>query len=234
MRRRIRVAIALVTLASLFTIALQSLHLQDPSGLGYFLSTFDTYILTKECGRSFSHISSIIPGGIVLADDIATCGAKLKSSSHWTTHEAQIHFDELGYTKKYQQALNLCAKGGKEKCLILEDDIVFINGVSNLFQRIRFHMMFFNGPSWAYDCSSVGLGWLKTGQTSNKSLCRIVDKRSSLCLAQEMTTIDLAADLALGKAQEVCGVNQHRFLLVQHTGYRTVIRTDSIEKTETN
>ncbi|KAG5357980.1 Ubiquitin carboxyl-terminal hydrolase 2 [Yarrowia sp. B02] len=196
---------------------------EDPSGLQHFNDTFDTYILTKECGRSFDHISSIIPRGIILADDVTACEDKV-SADRWSTQEAQIHFDELGYTKKYQQALDLCSQGRKEKCLVIEDDVVFINGASSLFQRIRFHMLFFSGPQWAYDCSSVGLGWLKTGQTSNKSLCRIVDSRSAPCLSSEMSKKELAADLALGRAQEMCGVSQHRFLLVQHTGYRTIIR----------
>lgn len=206
-------------------IALQSLYLQDPSGQLSFNARFDTYILTKECSRSFDHISAVLPGGIILTDDVEACA---KAGNSWSAKEAQIHFDEVAYTRKYQTAVEMCALGSKEKCLILEDDVVFINAVSTLFQRIRFHMMFFSGPSWAYDCSSVGLGWLKTGQTSNKSLCRIIDKRSASCLAEEMTKKELAADLALGRAQEMCGVNQHRFLLVQHTGYRTVIRPDAV------
>lgn len=70
-------------------------------------------------------------------------------------------------------------------------------------------MMFFNGPKWAYDCSSVGLGWLKTGQTSNKSLCRIVENQAAPFLTEEITKKkELAADLTLGRAQEVCGVIQ--------------------------
>lgn len=221
--------LALLTIAAIVVIGLQSLHLQDPSGQVHFRNTFDTYVLTKECGRSFDHISSIIPEGVVLADDVAACEAAFKDPNRWTSQEAQIHFDEVAYTKKYQQALDLCAQGKKEKCLILEDDVVFINGASSLFQRIRFHTLFFSGPQWAYDCSSVGLGWLKTGQTSNKSLCRIIDKRSASCLSQKMSEKELAADLALGRAQVMCGVNQHRFLLIQHTGYRTIIRTDSVE-----
>lgn len=107
-------------------------------------------------------VLSIIPAGIVLADDVTACESTLKSWSRRTILENQIHFDELGYstlksTVQYQQALDLCAKGGKERCLILEDDIVFTNSGSNLLQRIRVPHDVFQWPKmgvWLFVCGS--------------------------------------------------------------------------------
>lgn len=221
-RRRTR-SVALLAVVSLLFVLIycNSSYLSDPRGTGYFDDTFETYVLTKECGRSFDHISSLIPRGTILADNVAACESKQLEG--WNVQEALIHFDELAYTAKYKLALDLCAQGKKKKCMILEDDVIFINFASNLFQRIKLHT-WFAGSHSAFDCSKVGFGWFITGQTGNKSVCRIVDKRSAPCLASKMLTKPLAADLALWRAQELCHVSQHRFLLVQHTGYVSIIR----------
>lgn len=216
-RRRLVVLALLVILATL--IYAHSSISADPLATQHFNDNFDTFILTKECKRSFNYITSIVPGGTVLTDDHDKCMEN--EAEGWEYHESSVD-NEWGYTEKYKRALELCAESDKAKCLILEDDIVFINSPKSIFNRIKLHTMF-GGPQTAWDCSKVGLGWFKTGQTGNKSICRIIDKRSAPCLAKEMLRYALPADVALKLAQINCKVNQHRFLLTQHTGFKSYL-----------
>ncbi|KAG5357086.1 hypothetical protein CJU90_2446 [Yarrowia sp. C11] len=219
MRRRKRlVVLALLVILATLIYAHASIS-ADPLATQHFNDNFDTIIITKECTRSFDYITSIVPGGSVLTDDYEKCIEN--QADGWEYHESTVN-DEWGYTEKYKRALELCAKSDKAKCLILEDDIVFINSPKSIFSRIKLHTMF-GGPQTAWDCSKVGLGWFKTGQTGNKSICRIIDKRTAPCLASEMLRYALPADLALKLAQIACKVDQHRFLLTQHTGFKSYL-----------
>lgn len=222
LRRRKRLLLVTIFALILTLVYLQSHHSTDPLATQHFHDNFDTYILTKECKRSFNYITSVVPSGTVLTDDMDTCTRDDVEADGYQYQPSSAIDNEWGYTAKYKQALELCAAGSKPKCLILEDDVVFINSQKSIFPRIKFHTMF-GGPKSAWDCSKVGLGWLKTGQTGNKSICRIFDRRSAACLASQMLTYALPADVALKLAQISCKVSQHRFLLTQHTGFRSYL-----------
>jgi hypothetical protein len=215
------VVLALLVILTTLIYAHSSISV-DPLAIQHFSDNFETFILTKECKRSFDYITTIVPGGTVLTDNYEKCMEK--EAAGWEYHESSVD-NEQGYTEKYKRALELCAESDKAKCLILEDDIVFINPPKSIFSRIKLHTMF-GGPQTAWDCSKVGLGWFKTGQTGNKSICRIIDKRVAPCLASEMLRNALPADIALKLAQIACKVNQHRFLLTQHTGFKSYLRAE--------
>ncbi|KAG5367082.1 hypothetical protein CJU89_1530 [Yarrowia sp. B02] len=221
MRRRKRLVVLALLVILTTLIYAHSAISADPLATQHFSDTFDTFIITKECRRSFDYITSIVPPGTVLTDDHEKCMENEADDWDYQTHQSS-GTNEWGYTEKYKRALELCAESDKSKCLILEDDIVFINSRRTIFARIKLHTMF-GGPRTAWDCSKVGLGWIKTGQTGNKSICRIIDKRSAPCLASEMLRYALPADVALKLAQIACKVNQHRFLLTQHTGFKSYL-----------
>lgn len=220
MRRRRRLVVLVVLIILTALIYAHSSISADPLAVKHYHDNFDTFILTKECTRSFDYITGIVANGTVLSDDREKCLQNPAKGWNYNYHDTVDN--EWGYTEKYKRALTLCAESKKAKCLILEDDIVFINSPDSIFRRIKLHTMF-GGPNTAWDCSKVGLGWVKTGQTGNKSICRIIDKRSAPCLASEMTRWALPADVALKLAQIACKVNQHRFLLTQHTGFRSYL-----------
>jgi hypothetical protein len=104
-------------------------------------------------------------------------------------------------------------------CLILEDDVTFINRKSQAIQRIVTNTLsWFTNDDTTWDCSKRGMGFWKTGYTGNTSICRIVPKKYAACLAENMRNSVYPADIALKIESSRCRLTQSRFLLAQHSG----------------
>lgn len=126
---------------------------------------------------------------------------------------------EARYRNKYTQTLRACSKGKHDLCMLLEDDIVFINEPDvNLFRLAVQTFPKYSGPEVSWDCAKIGNGWEARKIDGNKSQCRIVHRRYAGCLADYFETSGEPADIALAKGMAHCEMTQKWFLLVQHVG----------------
>ncbi|KAF2422857.1 hypothetical protein EJ08DRAFT_701471 [Tothia fuscella] len=124
------------------------------------------------------------------------------------------------YRAKYSQVLNHCYHGDKMKCLILEDDIVFLHNPERTRDvLVENTITMFNTEDSAYDCTKRGFGWLPSTHTGDGSQCRIFSKPPASCLSQCLEEENAAQlDFGLKACQSHCGLTQKRFLLAVHSG----------------
>ncbi|KAG5361482.1 hypothetical protein CJU90_2866 [Yarrowia sp. C11] len=126
---------------------------------------------------------------------------------------------ENKYRNKYAQTLRECSKGEHELCMLMEDDIVFINKRDIMLYRLAMHTLpEYSGPEVSWDCAKQGSGWEEVPIDGNKSQCRIFHRDYAGCLADYFETSELPADLALAEGMAHCKMKQKWFMLVQHTG----------------
>lgn len=134
---------------------------------------------------------------------------------------------EPKYRNKYAQTLRACSQGSHELCILLEDDIVFINEAKVTLQRLGMHTLAkYSGPEVSWDCAKKGSGWEAVGIDGNKSQCRIVHRDKAGCLADYFDTSNVPADIALAEGMKHCNMVQKKFLLVQHTGRKSIMGHD--------
>lgn len=126
------------------------------------------------------------------------------------------------YRHKYAQTLRECSRGDHELCMLLEDDIVFINEPDvNLFRLAVHTFAKYSGPEVSWDCAKRGNGWKARKIDGNKSQCRIVHRDYAGCLADYFETSSTPADVALASGMAHCQMKQKWFLLVQHIGRKS-------------
>ncbi|KAL4783166.1 hypothetical protein BJX76DRAFT_261528 [Aspergillus varians] len=208
-------------------------HLYDLSYEPYFQRQFHTYILTASCGRftrdatlQFDPASSLtlVPN----YPDTPECNALSRNQLHPQGNLAETSKDGQ-FKEKYAQVLDACAQGSKAKCLILEDDVVFLHEPARTREiLVESTVPLFNdGDNDAFDCTKRGFGWLYTEHTGMGSQCRVYSKHSAGCMSaclrgQEKfltSGVDSAQlDAGLPGCQIACGLRQKRFLLVVHGG----------------
>lgn len=129
---------------------------------------------------------------------------------------------ENKYRNKYAKTLRDCSNGSHELCMLLEDDIVFINKPDMTRYRLALHTMpKYSGPEVSWDCAKKGNGWEERPIDGNKSQCRIIHRDYAGCLADFFESSGRPADVALAEAMENCNMKQKWFLLVQHTGRKS-------------
>lgn len=129
---------------------------------------------------------------------------------------------ENKYRNKYAQTLRDCSNGSHELCMLLEDDIVFINKRDMMLYRLALLTMAkYSGPEVSWDCAKRGNGWEERDIDGNKSQCRIIHRDYAGCLADFLETSGRPADVALAEGMKHCKMKQKWFLLVQHTGRKS-------------
>lgn len=139
-------------------------------------------------------------------------------------HDKQYNIDS--YSNKYKDILESCSSAQSRLCLIIEDDAIPINSEKTMKQRLIMNTLsLFTNEGVTWDCSKRGIGWLKTGITGNKSVCRIIAKHDAKLILDKYDT-SLPADIALSKAISSSGIKQSRFLLVQHGAFNSIMRNE--------
>ncbi|KAL4921970.1 hypothetical protein BDW62DRAFT_218537 [Aspergillus aurantiobrunneus] len=179
-----------------------SLHLYDLSYESYFQNQFHVYVLTSSCDRFTLDALHLQPGAATTADSPTQ--------------------DNL-FREKYAQALDSCAAGSKAKCLILEDDIVFLHDPERTREVLVENTLplFNDGEIDAFDCTKRGFGWLPSMHTGMGSQCRVYSKHSAPCMSECLrgpSGLIGQLDSGLANGQVVCELRQKRFLLVVHGG----------------
>ena len=190
-----------------------------------FQKQFAVYLLTKDCGRYTIDVASTFESVYIVPDvhDSPRCAGMgellLFNASATSTPDSR-------FGERYAQVLEHCHQGEKMKCLVLEDDVVFIHEPRRTRQvLVENTLTLFTNEDDVFDCSKRGFGWLRTEDNSNGSQCRIYSKDQSKCLnpcfKREARTGVEIFDFQLGECQVACEYNQHRFLLIQHTGLKS-------------
>jgi hypothetical protein len=189
-----------------------------------YSARFQTYIMTQNCSRNFDSLVNAFPNSIIVNDE--ACGTAMPPSSIALASQAEEIDPAVRYKVKYEKVLRACAEGDKMLCLILEDDAVLVNGVDAARERlVRNTLSQDTNDLFTWDCSKYGLGFMKTGFTGNKSVCRIIPASFASCVSEIMEQLvpPFYADLALRESTKLCGLKQSRFLLVQHAGYKSTL-----------
>ncbi|ODQ77946.1 hypothetical protein BABINDRAFT_9562 [Babjeviella inositovora NRRL Y-12698] len=186
-----------------------------------FNDRFSVNVLTNNCSRNTNRIVAFFPELAVWNDTVCT----LMPDSASYVSGPPVMGDVGLYTKKYTRAVRLCAYGDKMLCLFLEDDITWLFDVDETKRRLVLNtILYYSNDDATWDCSKYGIGWFKTGATGNKLQCRIISKETASCMAGYMDRSGIPADIALRDASKACSVRQGRFLLVQHTGGRSILK----------
>ena len=218
-------ALLLLCVACWQTVRLLFSHNFDVSYDNIFDMQFRVYILTHECLRFTTSIASSFESVTVVPDVASTsCDALNQTQLHLPIATGTA--DER-FKYKYSQVLEDCYVGGREhsdggrmKCLILEDDIVFLhNGRRTRELLVQNTISLYGKEDSAYDCNKRGFGWLKSTHTGLGSRCRIYSRENALCLSQCCAASGEAhLDVGLRDCQAECGLIQRRFLLAVHGG----------------
>lgn len=267
--RSFSIAVLFIFFIVYFTIRVPRVvnsHLHDISYEPYFQRQFQAYVLTASCGRYTSDAATqfdsntltLVPNRF----DIPECNAvtnnqlRLKPPASLvaeaeeeekktgrTSHSAATK-DSL-YREKYAQVLDACATGSKAKCLILEDDVVFLHNPERTREVLIENTipLFNDGENDAFDCTKRGFGWFPSTHTGMGSQCRVYSKLSAKCMSSCLRgragvtghagSGDPGAashfDIGLANCQIKCGLRQKRFLLVVHGGLGSTMERPEID-----
>ena len=192
-----------------------------------FEKQYSIYIMTHDCGRYTADIASVFDHTYLVPDDFHSpaCG-KIANS---TTLELKVTKEEAGtttdshYRAKYAKTLKHCASVPTIKCLILEDDIVFVHPPQRTKDvLVEQTLTLFNFDMHTWDCSKRGFGWLPSSTNIWGSQCRIyhTTRADSLyqCVSEPEVADEKLLDDQLGTCTERHGMIHNRFLLIQNTG----------------
>ncbi|KAJ3176787.1 hypothetical protein HDU85_006540 [Gaertneriomyces sp. JEL0708] len=192
-------------IVNIFLIFDNSYPISDPSAV--FAARFATYVHTTS--PNFTLFDSVLPTNAQVF--------KVFNDFHGATDA------EARYKAVYAETLRQCLRGTKMLCLVLEDDLVFLDPPSTVATLIRQTLSYYSNDNVYYDCSKHGYKYLPTGRTGNKSLCRIFTKFRLDEFVNCYERTNEAADISLPVCMEQLGIVQGRFLIVQHTGAQTRI-----------
>ncbi|KAL4957699.1 hypothetical protein BDW69DRAFT_180346 [Aspergillus filifer] len=208
-------------------------HLYDISYDSYFQRQFHVYVLTSSCERFTADAVSQFPASSLTlvpnAPEIPECDALNITQLPFNNEaiEDGLSKDFL-FRLKYAQVLDACAANPYAKCLILEDDVVYLHTPHRTIEVLIENTipLFNDGEIEAFDCSKRGWGWLPSNPTGMGSQCRVFSRFGAPCLSsclreEYMTEEDggeMQLDGALVRCQVRCGLKQKRFLLVVHGG----------------
>lgn len=241
-------------------------HLHDISYEPYFQRQFQAFVLTASCGRYTSDAATqfdsntltIVPNrlGTPECNAVTTNQLRLKPPASLAA-EAEAEEQKTGrtshsagtkdslYREKYAQVLDACAAGSKAKCLILEDDVVFLHSPERTREVLIENTipLFNDGEDDVFDCTKRGFGWLPSTHTGMGSQCRVFSKGSAKCMSSCLRgragvtghagsgDPRAASNLGIGLAncQIKCGLEQKRFLLVVHGGLGSTMERPEID-----
>ncbi len=193
-----------------------------------FDTQFQVYILTHDCGRFTSEIVSRF-NSVLLVPDVfnsAHCQAINQTQLHLSVDPGDNR-DAL-YRNKYAAVLEHCAHEEKLRCLIVEDDILFIQHPPVMRAMFaKYTLMLFGHETDAYDCAKRGTVLFYTEPEFVGSQCRVYPQHSSHCMSQCIQKNDATRhaflDYRLGECQSTCGLNQKKILLTQITGKHSIM-----------
>lgn len=230
----------IILAAALYVLSLALSYTFGLSDATIFHAQFQVYILTHDCGRFTSNISANFDHNAVIlvpdSADIPDCAALNHPQLHPSIN--QVSSKDAMLREKYAQVLDHCRAGQKMKCLILEDDVVFLHTAERTRELlVKNTLTLFNTERDAFDCTKRGLGWFRSTHTGNGSQCRIYSKTTVPCITGCLrdTMAKAQLDTGLGACQATCGLLQKRFLLVVHSGLgSTMGRQEKQEQTEEN
>jgi len=254
---RKRLYISLLSLATLLYLAntiyyrTQS-HLFDLNTDELYNKTLAVYLLTTDCKRytpdiitQFDDLEAFYLVNDIDSPECLSTGHKLLNFN--LQNDTRLKSQDDRYRLKWAHVMKHCGQGTKHKCMILEDDVIFLHDKEKTKEVIMTNTLtlWFAG-NLAWDCARRGFGWLKTSGWGWGSQCRVFEKSDVLnvclenCFANgedddddddeagskedmEMDSdmgIELPAlDQLLGPCQKQCGMQQGNFLLVQHGNY---------------
>ncbi|KAJ0415857.1 hypothetical protein BJY00DRAFT_292825 [Aspergillus carlsbadensis] len=227
--RYIGIAIILIALVLLsFRVPrLVNSHLYDLSFETYFQRQFQVFALTASCGRFTPDVAAHFDYDFVTLvpnqQDLPECAALNRKQLPLSTakDDPTASKDDL-FREKYAHVLDACASGVKAKCLILEDDIVFLHTPQRTREILVENTipLFNNGEIDAFDCTKRGFGWLSSTTTGMGSQCRVYSRQAAPCMSQCLRDQRQGSQLDAGLAncQVRCKLDQKRFLLVVHGG----------------
>ncbi|KAL2845229.1 hypothetical protein BJY01DRAFT_183705 [Aspergillus pseudoustus] len=227
--RYIGIAVILVALILLAFRAprLVNSHLYDLSFETYFQRQFQVFALTASCGRFTPDVAAQFDADSITLvpnqQNIPECAAlnRKQLAVSAARDDPSPTKDDL-FREKYAQVLDACASGNKAKCLILEDDIVFLHSPRRTREILVENTipLFNDGETDAFDCTKRGFGWLSSTTTGMGSQCRVYSKHSAPCMSGCLRDqkSDSQLDTGLANCQVRCELKQKRFLLVVHGG----------------
>jgi hypothetical protein len=202
-------------------------HNHDLNYEELFDKQYSIYIMTHDCGRYTADIASVFDHTYLVPDDHASpaCGRIANS----TTLDIKFDKEEAGttadsrYRAKYAKTLQHCASVPTIKCLILEDDIVFVHPPQRTKDvLVEQTLTLFNFDMHTWDCSKRGFGWLPSSHNVWGSQCRIyhTTRADSLyqCVSEKGVADDILLDDQLGQCTQRHGMIHNRFLLIQNSG----------------
>lgn len=203
-------------------------------GLDYhqiFQKQFSIYILTRDCQRYTADIAAHFSGNAILVPDI-------HDSPHCDNLGPKLLLPTLehvsrdrAFRQKYTDVLDHCAANNKMRCLLLEDDVLFLHKKERSLEIIVENTLsLFNREQKAYDCTKRGFGWLTSTPNGYGSQCRIYGKYSSNCMSKCLQGVgrkngfgDRLLDNTLGLCESKCSLTSSRFLIIQHTGLNSTM-----------
>jgi hypothetical protein len=244
---RKRLYISLVSLATLLYLAntiyyRTQHHLFDLNIDELYNKTLAVYLLTTDCKRytpdiitQFDDLEALYLVNDIDSPECLSTGHKLLNFN--LRNDTRFKTQDDKYRLKWAHVMKHCGRGKKHKCLILEDDTVFLHNKQKTKEVIMTNTLtlWFSG-NLAWDCARRGFGWLNTPGWGWGSQCRVFEKKDSLnvCLANcfangeeggregEME-LEMDMDMELppldqliSPCQKECGMQQGNFLLVQH------------------
>jgi hypothetical protein len=139
---------------------------------------------------------------------------------------------QLRYAYKYVETLKICMHGNKMLCMVLEDDILFLHKNETTWNNIASNTIsLVANEETFWDCSTRRL-WLSDWHDAARSLCRIYNTEQLpefiLCMEQslraEATLENTAVGTLIARCQNNLKIQQKRFLLVNHSGQRSILR----------
>ncbi|KAL4930866.1 uncharacterized protein BDV17DRAFT_257645, partial [Aspergillus undulatus] len=193
-------------------------YLYDLSYESYFDRQFRVYVMTSSCERFTSDAVAQFPAtSLTLVPNTPTtpqCDAldRTQLPLHFDSGQREkLSKDDL-FREKYAQALDACAAGNHAKCLILEDDVVFLHAPQRTREVLVEHTLplFNDGEVDAFDCTKRGWGWLGSTHTGMGSQCRVFSKHAAPCLGRCLRDRyggdELQLDAGLVRCQVFCGL----------------------------
>jgi hypothetical protein len=189
----------------------------------------NVYVETRDCGRNFAKIQSYFPNAIAISDE--PCAHKEHVFKSYIQDIDKAN-SQLRYAYKYVETLKICMHGNKMLCMVLEDDILFLHKNETTWNNIASNTIsLVANEETFWDCSTRRL-WLSDWHDAARSLCRIYNTEQLpefiLCMEQslraEATLENTAVGTLIARCQNNLKIQQKRFLLVNHSGQRSILR----------
>jgi hypothetical protein len=203
-------------------------HYINMNNIEYVDTRVNVYVQTKNCKRDFDKIQQLFPNAMAIADEPCTRREHIFKSY---IEEIDKSHMRLKYAYKYIETLKICQQGDKMLCMILEDDVLFINNNETIWNNIALNTLaMFANENTFWDCSTRRL-WFGRGSGGDKTLCRIYSTERLPTFIQCLegylrSTLDAqetGIDVLINKCQVDLGINQKRFLLVNHSGQKSLL-----------